>query len=113
LILHLFFEAGKLIWVMKLNLSFEFFCTGKDKWSSLPPLRVIARMAIFCVEKGVAVCMGNDFCHDLSGLIVFCSDFENIGKVDNNFFVSRVYKVIVDLRKNAFFFQFFCEWRIL
>ena len=86
---------------MKLNLSFEFFCTGKDKWSSLPPLRVIARMAIFCVEKEVAISMGNDFCHDLCGLIVWLPDFENICKVDNNFFVSCVFEVAMDLRKNA------------
>ena len=99
---------------MKLNLSFQFFDTCKDKWYPLPPLWITAGVAVFSVEEGVGICMSNNFCHDLSGSVVHFPDFEHIGEVDRNLLVSGVFEVLMDLLKNACCFPFFCErWLLL
>ena len=99
---------------MKLNLSFQFFGTCKDKWYPLSPLWIAAGVAVFSVEEGVGICMRNNCCHDLCGSVVYFPDFEHIGEVDRYLLVSGVFEVLMDLLKNACCFTFFCKrWLLL
>ena len=99
---------------MHLNLFFKFFSTTKNKGPSLSPLGIAAGLAVFSVEEGVRISMGNNFCQDLSGFIVNFPDLEHISEVDSNLFISGVFKVLMDLFKNACLFPFFCKrWLLL
>lgn len=99
---------------MHLNLSFKLIGASKDKWLSLSPLGIAAGTAVYSVKEGAWIRMANNFCHDLSGFIVFFPDFEHISEVHSNLFISGVFKVLMDLFKNAFCFPIFCKrWLLL